>query len=280
MSYQIPNYKIDSTEYLEITTHVGCSVNCKKYCPQEILIKKYGKELRNLSLESFKLMLITVPKEVIIVFSGFCEPFLNPECVDLMEYAHQKGHFLMLNTTLVGLKLSDIDRLKELNIVRSILHLPDPYDNANIPITDEYKEVIIKYLKLIPNMEYISMNDQFPTNNHENVTRDILPKRKWYPIACSKLKTSQFILFPNGDVYVCCMDFGLKHKLGNLLTDTYQEIKDSKYLKQIKIDNVIGGDTLCRYCDSALSTPINYVYHTVKNWYFARKEGQQKDFLK
>lgn len=266
-------------EYLEITTRIGCSVNCKKYCPQEILIKEYTGE-RSLSLESFKKIISSVPTNVLITFSGYCEPFLNSECIDMIEYAHYKGHRIFLNTTLVGLKKSDVDRLKGLNIVRSTLHLPDPYDNAIIPITDEYKEVLVKYLKLIPNIEYVSMNGRFATNNHENVDRGVALKRKWYPVSCLKLKTRQFVLLPNGDVHLCCVDFGLKHKLGNLLLNTYQEIRESKQLKQIKIDNLIGGDTLCRYCSFSLFSPINYMYHVVKNWYFARKEGQQKDFLK
>jgi radical SAM protein with 4Fe4S-binding SPASM domain len=276
----IPEHLMDSTEYLEVTTHVGCSVNCKKYCPQEVLVKRYGNNPRNLSLDSFKKMISTVPTEVILVFSGFCEPFLNPECVDLMEYAHQKGHRLILNTTLVGLKLSDLDRLSNLNIIKGILHLPDYYDNAHIPITDEYKSLLVRFLKLFPNMQYISMNDQFPTNNHENVTRGILPKRKWYPISCAKLHTPQYILFPNADVYMCCMDFGLDLKIGNLLTDTYSQIRESEHLKRIKHDNIIGRDTLCRYCSFSLPIPVYYTYMTLKNWYYARKTRQQIQYKK
>lgn len=268
--HRIPNHKLSSTEYLEVTTHVGCFINCKKYCPQETLVKAYGNEVRNLSLASFRIMLTTVPTEVVIVFSGFCEPFLNPECIDLMEYAHQRGHRLMLNTTLVGLTLPDIDRLKKLDIIYGILHLPDFYDTAHIPITEEYKELLVQFLKVFPNMHYMSMNDQFSTNNHENVVRGILPKRKWYPVTCSKLKTPQFVLFPNGNVYVCCMDFGLQHRLGNLLSDTYQDIKESKQLKEIKRNNIIGTDTLCRYCSSALFIPVNYAYHAARNWYYDR----------
>ena len=36
------------------------------------------------------------------------------------------------------------------------------------------------------------------------------------------------ILLPDGTVLLCCMDFGMKHVLGNLLTQSYEEICNGK----------------------------------------------------
>jgi len=220
----------DLTPLLIITTHIGCPINCKKYCPQEILIKQY-KGTNNLELNEFKIMLSTIPDTMLLDFSGFSEPFINPNCLDLMEYASNKGHPLLFGTTLVGLKLSDFHRFEKLNIVRLLLHLPDSYENAHIPISEEYKEILIKTIKTFPNITFVSMNGLFYTNNRENITRGIIPKYKWYPIKCARIESSHFVLLPNGDVHLCCMDFGLKHKLGNLLTTSYTNQKFKRITK-------------------------------------------------
>ena len=71
---------------LEITTKIGCNNFCT-YCPQTILMREYVKRSKKIFLEfsDFAKMLKKVPKEVNIIFSGFCEPFLNKECLKMIE---------------------------------------------------------------------------------------------------------------------------------------------------------------------------------------------------
>lgn len=251
------DYELITSELIEITTRIGCSVNCKKYCPQELLVKSY-KGSNEMSLSSFKTILSTVPAEVIVVFSGFCEPFLNRECIDMIEHASKKGHKIILNTTLVGATVSDIERLKHTNLVRVILHLPDG-ENANIPITDEYKNVLCLMLTTIPVIQFVSMNSLFSSNNRENFVKGRAPL-KWYPITCAKFNNIQPVVLPNGDVYLCCMDFGLRHRIGNLLTGSYQKLKNSPVLVEIQESNLFISDTLCKRCSYALPIGINELY--------------------
>ena len=42
------------------------------------------------------------------------------------------------------------------------------------------------------------------------------------------------VLLPNGDVSLWCMDYGLKHILGNLVKQSYEEIRNSPELTKIK----------------------------------------------
>jgi hypothetical protein len=41
-------------DVLEFTLAMGCPVNCKQYCPQEVLLKKYGNKERMMSFDTFK----------------------------------------------------------------------------------------------------------------------------------------------------------------------------------------------------------------------------------
>lgn len=61
------------------------------------------------------------------------------------------------------------------------------------------------------------------------------------------------ILLPDGRVLLCCMDYGMKHVLGNLMEQSYEEIMNGKEINKIK--DAINGDesidVLCRGCSSA-----------------------------
>ena len=46
-------------------------------------------------------------------------------------------------------------------------------------------------------------------------------------------KLNHSVLLPNGDVVLCCMDYSIKHKVGNLLEQEYCEIFSSKEMQEI-----------------------------------------------
>lgn len=54
------------------------------------------------------------------------------------------------------------------------------------------------------------------------------------------------VVLPNGDVYICCMDYGLKHKIGSLLHTHYDDL-DRGSLRSLLSD----GEIICRYCELA-----------------------------
>ena len=129
---------------LEITTHIGCPMNCLD-CPQEILRSRYqGK--RDLDLEDFKKIIDKVPTLVRIDFSGMCEPFANKRCAEMILYAYQRGHRLALYTTLQGAKMSDYEALKDVRYEVVTIHLPDRDGRGHFNITDEYLEVLSKWV--------------------------------------------------------------------------------------------------------------------------------------
>lgn len=152
---------------LEITTSIpknGCVNDCV-FCPQRVLTNKYAGD-KLLTLDNFKKVIETVPKEITIIFSGFTEPFLNTETTNMILYAHEKGHKLAIFTTGIGMSIDDFDRIKHISFSLGpedpkisykgtpmnnggfTLHIPDQENYAKHPITN-------KYIKLL---EHIASN--------------------------------------------------------------------------------------------------------------------------
>ena len=234
---------------LEITTKVGCSVNCH-YCPQDVILNLYQNNMRELTMDSFKNILSHTPKDVTIEFAGFCEPFLNADCVGMVEYACQNGYHVILDTTLTGLNKVDVQRLAKLDYEAISLHLPDNRNNTNIPTESiGYKETLTSLLTSLQIDSFVSMNDTFVSNTRAGNCHE--PHRSSMGMfICGKLQSNPSpVVLPNGDVYLCCMDYGLKHKLGNLFQTDYDTILNSvAYQKVRKSQFKHGDDVLCHTC--------------------------------
>ncbi|MCM1230996.1 MAG: SPASM domain-containing protein [Ruminococcus flavefaciens] len=265
---------------IEITTQIGCSVNCR-YCPQDVLLSRYfenNKEReKRFTLKNYKKCLQNLPDDTVITFSGFCEPFLNPKCSDMICYTAGHGNRMSLHTTLVGMTMEDFERIKDLPFENIILHTPDKHKYANIPITNTYLQVLdsmldaknkngeplIKIancqsepdeeiLKIINHRVSFSsarLQDRAGNIKEEAVSEGINHEGE---IECVKSpKLHRNVLLPDGSLVLCCMDFGLKHEIGNLLYNSYYEIVNGKILEDIKSNMKNGGDVLCRKCSSA-----------------------------
>jgi MoaA/NifB/PqqE/SkfB family radical SAM enzyme len=213
---------IREKEYVEISTGIGCPVYCQKYCPQEVITKNYTDPRKLLKYSDFVQILENIPPHISIIFSGFCEPFVNPDTIAMIEHAAAMDREIGIFTTLCGLKPEDISTLSRCNYILFCIHLPDG-KIANIPITQEYKDMFFRIITSIPNVEFSIMNDNFRTLNRENTVRGI-PTKKFFLHFCYKWGTPQPVVVPNGDVYLCGCDFGLWYKLGNLLDSPYDEI--------------------------------------------------------
>src|ERR1700758_730845 len=63
--------------HLEITTMIGCKVACI-YCPQDKISRRYFGSNRMMKFDDFKIYVQRVPRHVVLHFTGFAEPLLNP----------------------------------------------------------------------------------------------------------------------------------------------------------------------------------------------------------
>ena len=256
--------------WLEITTVSNCSIDCS-YCPQRIFQKHYH-GCKTLVLDDFKLALYSVPKYVPIHFSGFAEPFLNAQCIDMIEYTHSQGHKISLFSTLVGLKSKDVKRLRHCN-PEVTLHLPDNLGNAKIPLTQTYKDTLSEAMKQLRITTLYVMNERFISNERAGSCTDTQKRhiRGWF--FCEKLSAPQFVMLPNGDVTLCCMDFGLKHPLGNLTSQSWFDIiRSPKYQSVCANRFKIDGDVLCRKCAwASINFRAKYYIKRVVQRYYAKQ---------
>jgi FkbM family methyltransferase len=265
---------------MEFTTSIdtknGCVVDCV-FCPQRTLQKSYKGE-RFLSLENFQKAVDKIPEEIRITFAGFTEPWLNPKTTEMLLYAHEKGHPISVFTTGIGMDVYDIEKIKDIPFAGNpnggfVLHLPDQERKAKHPITDRYIKVIEKFGEVhsqIQNFTLMCMGTVHDSVRHvfpeaptyqmwsragnllgeSMIKPELLNRKDEYksvyhgdqPMTCGCLeKLYHNIMLPNGDVSLCCMDYGLEHILGNLLEQDYEEV--------IPEDNTCFN--LCRFCENA-----------------------------
>lgn len=264
---------------MEFTTCVpkkGCVVDCV-FCPQQTLLSVYKGE-KTLSLDNFKRIVDKIPEEVRITFAGFTEPWLNKQCTDMLLYAHETGHPVSAFTTVVGMTIEDIERIKHVPFAGRpnggfTVHLPDQERKAKHPIADKFIETVEhmqKVHKEIQNFSVMCMGEV-----HESV-RHLWPDAPVYDMwsragnligeAALKPEVNKYIFksidhgdqpmtcgcderlyhnvcMPNGDVALCCMDYKLEHITGNILESTYDEVVPAPYSCY----------EMCNKCENAVS---------------------------
>jgi hypothetical protein len=76
------------------------------------------------------------------------------------------------------------------------------------------------------------------------------------PLTCSFTSFYDHnVMLPNGDVVLCCMDYSVKHKIGNLLTGSYWSLFVSDGMNALREANMHYGETdsICRRCTRAIT---------------------------
>jgi hypothetical protein len=199
-------------------------------------------------------------------------------------------------TTLYGMSVEDSVLLTrellprhEAQIENVCLHLPD--DNMNMrgyKGSDAYRAVLKNFLDLpqsgFPRKKYKIMTMDKSGHVHRDL-RDLVPDLgKWeghsragslgeaqiektgaappphnaFALTCASTPFYDHnVVLPNGDVVLCCMDYGLSHVLGNLLESDYYELFASPELNRVRIENQKPGFsacTICKSCDNVKTT--------------------------
>jgi sulfatase maturation enzyme AslB (radical SAM superfamily) len=243
---------------LEITTRIGCTNNCS-YCPQELLVREYRKHSNTtlMTFDTFKACVDKIDNDVEIHFTGMCEPFLNNDAIDMIEYAYP--HKVRVSTTLIGLRLKDIKRLEDIDFIAFDVHLPARAGD-NIPVNDKYIRLLKAVVNSTINSTAYHYHDRDLHNSIDFIEADMIKAHSragnvhWKEVAlktgivkCSRKRKCP-VLLPNGDLVICCMDYGLKHILGNLLTHNIDEIYKGRGYKSF-IKALKKGGSICHFCD-------------------------------
>lgn len=261
---------------LEVTTHIGCKVLCK-YCPQSKIVEAYGKlKSKNvMTLSDFKEILLNVDnKDTKLIFAGFSECFLNKDSVDMIIHACRQGFKIDIFTTAVGLTKAKILKMKKAGVsfyaVAFHLFKSDRFFKKD------------KFYKTV----------EFFKNNIESRVCKVVEVRKVFSRAGSLFKVDkkpgklvclnnfvyQNVVLPNGDLFLCCNDFSLKHKLGNLFENHNSSKKiESERKKIVSLMKKEDSDIACRFCEmsSCFDKSNNIRFGTNKD--FLKKDDRFKD---
>lgn len=275
---------------LEFTLMVGCPLKCT-FCPQDTLRATYGRAEKYLSLENFKTILGKIPNHVRIDFSGMAEPWANPEATAMLRHTLALGFTVGIYTTLYDMTADDGAAVLDLlrghagQIEVLCLHLPDrngnmrgwrhnPVYEANLRgfIVLGLSGVLANFQVMTmdaggkPHQDLDHMGIQLGTwTGHTragNVGEADVPgqaiagmPRHHGAVSCSYTPFyDQNVCLPNGDVVLCCMDYSLKHRIGNLLEQNYYDMFASGGLARLISENMtprFSRDSLCKTCDRA-----------------------------
>ena len=275
---------------MEVTTMIGCPLMCN-FCPQDNLRDTYGRDdPKYMSLETFQTALDKTPWDTRIDFSGMAEAWVNPACTDMLKYTLESGRDVAIYTTLYNWDKETVDRVADLFIEYSnqievfSIHFPDEYGNMRGWKYNEEWEYAFRAMSQI--VQHLGIKLEAMTmSNHGRIHQDLahlgIQLYNWFghdragslnkeqvkdqpvnfitrheqPVVCGKAPNyNQTVLLPNGDVVLCCMDYDNKHVLGNLLTQSYEDLFTSPEMLMILQENAkscYSNKSLCKSCTDA-----------------------------
>ncbi len=275
---------------LEFTLMVGCPLKCT-FCPQDRLRGIYGKNTKYLSLDDFRTILGKVPKHVRIDFSGMAEPWANPDATAMLRHTLESDYAVAIYTTLYDMAPADRETVVELlrrhaaQVEVLCLHLPDRNGNMRGWChSPDYEASLRAFIALgmsgiLRNFQVMTMDaggkphqdldhmgiqlghwtghTRAGNVSEQDVSGQRIARTPEHHAAVSCTFTpfyDQNVCLPNGDVVLCCMDYSLKHKIGNLLEQDYYEMFASGSLARLVAENMtprFSRDSLCKTCDRA-----------------------------
>jgi radical SAM protein with 4Fe4S-binding SPASM domain len=246
--------------HLEFTLTHACPVRCA-YCPQDEFIGAYRSLVgpRSTAVNDFKHMLQNVNHTTDnIDFSGYTDSVRNPNWYEIFLHTLEEGYTLTLYSTFWKMTLHDVDRLTELPEFEMVVHTLPDMKYARL-YSHLYKQAVSRRHKIT----FI-----YFTNEEERVLAEIgrgVDAEQWQahsragklevgrtyldgPVDCAEERYRSNVVLPNGDVHICCMDFALEHKVGNLLNQTLREIQASPRVQGF-IDRMRGAaPSMCNSC--------------------------------
>lgn len=277
----------------------GCPLLCT-FCPQDRLKSAYGKGDKYLGLERFKAVLQKIPRRVQIDFSGMSEPWANPEATAMLEHCLGRGYSIAVYTTLYGMARDDAERVIELlgahrdRVKVFCLHLPDRAGNMRgWKHSGEHEAVLKMFLEfgrsgVLKRFEVMTMDERGAIHEdleHLGITLgawtgisragsldvDAVGGQKLHPaprnetpVSCASTPHYDHnVMLPNGDVVLCCMDYSLRHVIGNLFEQDYEELFASAEMDMIRTENSKAGFskcTICKSCDNVIQHGYEFLF--------------------
>jgi len=266
---------------MELTTMIGCPLMCT-FCPQDNLRDSYGEGTKYMTQRDLTTMLVKLPRNTRVDFSGMSEPWANPECTSMLEEVLYMGYTVAIYTTLYG--MTDPERVKKVledhpNQVEVVmLHLPDANGNMKGWKNSEEWMKALQVMSTLnvpcrvgamtmdksgtvhPDLQPIvgqlagwvghTRADSLDVEQIKGQAISMTPHNKFSLTCRSTPFYDRNVLLPDGSVVLCCMDYDLKHVIGNLLTQSYDEVMQGKPLLDLIAINEVPEFNKCSICKS------------------------------
>ncbi|MER9299951.1 hypothetical protein NKI38_26130 [Mesorhizobium sp. M0621] len=119
---------------------------------------------KHLSLEHFRRCLARVPTSVDIIFAGYSEPRLNPDCTEMVEHASAIGDGTRIFTMLGGMKERDLQRLQALRLRVFVVHVFDDgaYMDSRL-VGDKFRDLVRQLVDAdIPSIRFAVLGEAHP----------------------------------------------------------------------------------------------------------------------
>jgi hypothetical protein len=187
----------------------------------------------------------------------------------MVEYAFRGGHAMHVNTTTVGMKPEDVDRLAALHFASFLVHVPSAGGHEKIKVDEGYlsllrrlsdSRVVTGWLCHGHDMDPavraivgdgVRYEPLVPRAGNVRFREVAKPTRKRGRLRCAR-EAGQSVLLPSGDVLLCCADYGMQHVLGNLLESDYRSLYAAEEFRQVQAGmGDPSSEILCRYCEYA-----------------------------
>ena len=274
---------------LEISVRVGCGRLCN-YCPQNQYIESYRKKFQGeekfLTLEMVKSIIRNIDKGTVIHWTGFTEPFDCKDFCEIVDLFKLKKFKQKISTTLYGSKKSQNYFLNNLsNFTEGVtLHLPDDENLMKGNFDSSYLEYLRSVLKALGNdglkytifligtsfhkevqkilTETSVSSDKIIVAKYLNTRGGVInpgefslmksesKKIKGSKFYCSYQRLNQGVLLPNGEVTICCQDYGLEGVMGSLKTNKLSELYTKIEADVTKSKKFISGEFYpCKNCE-------------------------------
>lgn len=250
--------------HLEFTLTPACALMCS-YCPQDAYIQRYAAATgrRSTTLDDYKVMLENVAHTTSnIDFSGYTEPLYNPRWFEIFCHTLERGYTVTLFSTLGSASMDDLDKLSGLAIHRIYVHLLDRVaqrDKLAFLIERcriHHRDLLFIYFDEDGRELAREFQDQVHCERWTAHSRaglvDVGRRYVAGSVSCCEQRDFCNVVLPNGDIQICCMDFSLQHKIGNLLEAPLAEIQHSPAARAFRATMASVNDGICNYCIYAI----------------------------
>lgn len=269
-------HAMTNTNEARIESSTVCNYACS-FCPHSDLTR--SKDF--MSMDLYRTIIDKLPSEIeVVTLSGLGEMFLDPNIFAKIIYAKNRGYTVNALTNgsmFVGSKLEEL-RVSGIDSVRLSIHAStfDLYKSITgcSSVRDfNNKEYLIDYLQAT-DIEVIVTMDVTDENIHD-VDNVILKYRervdlleiwkvhnwgKWgsyrdgeqAKMTCGRPFDGPLQIQVDGTINMCCFDYDGTLLLGDLKTQTIEEIFNSASLDTIKkfhLGETVEEDILCKHCD-------------------------------